>query len=212
MEHTAANSSFGSCFNPPNLKAPSQIKGGVPLSPQSSLPTIGMSLASNDVNNQVQHAWGASPHEFESCDPAQTFKTKREALSELSDIFTSITDAVIKMPQYWSFRHKVDKVVVWDYNQFVDPKDEVWLSLIKRRAQAGDYSSRESFWLDVVQLHINCEAYNKFGMGLACTPSLVDVSDTLINHVCALLDGEGDTIEAAERCLHGPTTKRVRFE
>lgn len=83
------------------------VQGGVPLSPQSSLPTIGMSLASNDVNNQVQHAWGASPHEFESCDPAQTFKTKREALSELSDIFTSITDAVIKMPQYWSFRHKV---------------------------------------------------------------------------------------------------------
>lgn len=70
------------------------------------------------------------------------------------------------------------------------------------RSLQCSYSSRESFWLDVVQLHINCEAYNKFGMGLACTPSLVDVSDTLINHVCALLDGEGDTIEAAERCLH----------
>lgn len=49
------------------------------------------------------------------------------------------------------------------------------------------YTSRDAFWEDVVQIHINCETYNAPGCGLYGGAWLVERSDALINTVGGLL-------------------------
>uniref|UniRef100_A0A7S0RX62 Bromo domain-containing protein n=1 Tax=Chlamydomonas leiostraca TaxID=1034604 RepID=A0A7S0RX62_9CHLO len=208
------------------------VAKAVPATQAPSAGTLGPSLESCEANNQglpdaaAGPEWGRVTHEADSAqpEPAPAFRSRREARAVLAGLFAHYVDKVLEVQEYWPFKNKVSKRVAPDYHDFVAPDDEVWLGLIKRRALDGEYESRDAFWADVVQLHINCEEYNKYGRGAACSPWLTDVSDTLIGHVARLMDGDAEDIEGAERFLALPPpaqakkpssakgTKRVRFE
>lgn len=64
---------------------------------------------------------------------------------------------------------QVSKKHVKDYNNFVQPEDEIWIKKINGKLAKSGYSSRQQFLADVHQMRANAEAYN-LGGGLCAFP------------------------------------------
>lgn len=57
------------------------------------------------------------------------------------------------------------KNIAPDYNDFVQPSDEMWLDKISRKIKGLKYSTAAAFKEDVDQIHANAVAYNTPGKG-----------------------------------------------
>ena len=67
-------------------------------------------------------------------------------------------------------QERVNPVIVPDYGNYVEVKDEVWLSLIRKRVREGAHKSLASLLKDVEQLAENARAYNTPGHGKLGSP------------------------------------------
>jgi hypothetical protein len=79
----------------------------------------------------------------------------------------------------------VSKILVPDYNKFVDPKEEIHLEAIEKKLKAGKYSSAAEFQQDVSQIVRNAAAYNSRGHGQYGAPG-VALCTSFLKHSIAL--------------------------
>lgn len=76
---------------------------------------------------------------------------------------------------------QVNKRFAPDYNEFVDPAEEIWLEKVGSKIRALKYSTGQMFMDDILRLQHNAVSYNSPGKGKYGGPRKLCLCSLLCN-------------------------------
>eukprot|EP00884_Botryococcus_braunii_P000097 jgi/Botrbrau1/10088/Bobra.0355s0041.2 len=125
--------------------------------------------------------------------------TWRQHLNEqiLYPVFQFVK-ATVPAETFRTFRMRVNKAVVKDYQTWVKFEDEMWLDKIARKIQQMDYTTGGQFRGDFEKIYINAQAYNTEGHGELSTPSLIGEALHMLEQCDVQLERYADNLKEAE--------------
>ncbi|EIE26266.1 hypothetical protein COCSUDRAFT_58808 [Coccomyxa subellipsoidea C-169] len=112
--------------------------------------------------------------------------TQPKACAEMRGLLVEVLDALEKgvTPDILEvFKERVSPASVPDYRVHVAATDEVWLSLIRKRAKNGTHYSLESLVRDFEQMAANARIYNTPGKGRWGDTDIIKDAETILSVV-----------------------------
>lgn len=138
--------------------------------------------------------------------PSKKGASSRKHLNQ--KLLSKVLAAVRRLPQSGPFKGVVPKTIVDDYNQFVDPADEMHLDKIGKKINALKYTTAQQLRTDMMQIYLNCKAYNEEGKGKHGGPILIESAAALVSEADRVLAENASEISATEQRIQEEAATR----